>query len=48
MMTRARSAARAIYCGAIGLVRPGGDATFNVAIRTVRLTPGEQPVGVPR
>jgi para-aminobenzoate synthetase/4-amino-4-deoxychorismate lyase len=25
---------RAIYCGAIGLIRPGGDATFNVAIRT--------------
>jgi para-aminobenzoate synthetase/4-amino-4-deoxychorismate lyase len=26
---------RGVYCGAIGLVRPGGDATFNVAIRTV-------------
>jgi para-aminobenzoate synthetase/4-amino-4-deoxychorismate lyase len=25
---------RAIYCGAIGMIRPGGDATFNVAIRT--------------
>ena len=26
--------ARASYCGAIGVIRPGGDATFNVAIRT--------------
>ncbi len=27
--------ARGIYCGALGLVRPGGAATFNVPIRTV-------------
>lgn len=26
---------RGAYCGAIGVVRPGGRATFNVAIRTV-------------
>lgn len=26
---------RGAYCGAIGVVRPGGEATFNVAIRTV-------------
>lgn len=26
---------RGAYCGAIGVVRPGGHATFNVAIRTV-------------
>lgn len=26
---------REVYCGAIGLIRPGGDAIFNVAIRTV-------------
>lgn len=26
---------RGLYCGAIGVVRPGGHATFNVAIRTV-------------
>jgi para-aminobenzoate synthetase/4-amino-4-deoxychorismate lyase len=25
---------RGAYCGAIGIVRPGGDATFSVAIRT--------------
>jgi para-aminobenzoate synthetase/4-amino-4-deoxychorismate lyase len=27
--------ARGVYCGAVGLVRPGGHATFNVPIRTV-------------
>ncbi len=30
-------AARGLYCGAVGLVRPGGAATFNVPIRTVTL-----------
>ena len=29
--------ARGIYCGALGLIRPGGHATFNVAIRSLRL-----------
>jgi para-aminobenzoate synthetase/4-amino-4-deoxychorismate lyase len=29
--------ARGAYCGAVGLLRPGGDAVFNVAIRTVVL-----------
>lgn len=29
--------ARGVYCGAIGVVRPGGAATFNVAIRTVEI-----------
>jgi para-aminobenzoate synthetase/4-amino-4-deoxychorismate lyase len=28
---------RGAYCGAIGVVRPGGDATFNVSIRTVEI-----------
>ncbi len=32
---------RGVYCGAIGVVRPGGAATFNVPIRTVTLQ-GEQ------
>ena len=31
---------RGAYCGALGLIRPGGHATFNVAIRTVQLAPG--------
>ena len=26
---------RGLYCGAMGVIRPGGHATFNVAIRTV-------------
>jgi para-aminobenzoate synthetase/4-amino-4-deoxychorismate lyase len=26
---------RGVYCGAIGIVKPGGDAVFNVAIRTL-------------
>lgn len=29
--------ARGVYCGAVGVVRPGGAATFNVPIRTVTL-----------
>ena len=32
------SAARGPYCGAIGRIGPDGDAAFNVAIRTLRLT----------
>ncbi len=31
------SGPRGIYCGAVGLLRPGGHATFNVAIRTVAI-----------
>jgi len=29
--------ARGVYCGALGVLRPGGGATFNVPIRTVTL-----------
>ncbi|MGC6400121.1 aminodeoxychorismate synthase component I [Sphingomonas sp. FW199] len=32
---------RGAYTGAIGSIAPGGDATFNVAIRTLHLKPGE-------
>ena len=32
---------RGPYCGAIGRIDASGDAAFNVAIRTIRLTPGE-------
>ncbi|HET9629890.1 MAG TPA: aminodeoxychorismate synthase component I [Novosphingobium sp.] len=31
--------ARGPYCGAIGAIAPSGEAEFNVAIRTLRLTP---------
>jgi len=33
--------ARGPYCGSIGRIDASGDAAFNVAIRTIRLTPGE-------
>ena len=33
---------REVYCGAIGMLRPGGDATFNVAIRTAWTTSGSE------
>ena len=33
-------AARGVYCGAVGVIRPGGDATFNVAIRTATTRDG--------
>ena len=32
---------RAVYCGAVGVVRPGGAATFNVPIRTITLAQPE-------
>ena len=28
---------RGVYCGAVGVVRPDGSATFNVAIRTIEI-----------
>ena len=37
---------RGVYCGAIGVVRPGGHATFNVAIRTVSLRGAQARCGV--
>jgi para-aminobenzoate synthetase/4-amino-4-deoxychorismate lyase len=37
--------ARGAYCGAIGRIDPSGDAAFNVAIRTLRLMPGETGSG---
>ncbi len=38
--------ARGVYCGAIGVVRPGGHATFNVAIRTIAAHKGVAQCGV--
>ncbi|MBV7258787.1 aminodeoxychorismate synthase component I [Erythrobacter crassostreae] len=37
--------ARGPYCGAIGRIDEGGNAAFNVAIRTLRLTPIENDQG---
>ncbi|MBP6007398.1 MAG: aminodeoxychorismate synthase component I [Rhodoferax sp.] len=39
-------APRGVYCGAIGIVRPGGHATFNVAIRTVTLRGNQANCGI--
>jgi len=39
---------RGVYCGAVGYLKPGGEAVFNVAIRTLTIRPGgevEYPVG---
>ncbi len=38
--------ARGLYCGAIGVVRPGGHATFNVAIRTITAHKGTAQCGI--
>lgn len=35
LIARLEAAARGVYCGAVGYVMPGGDAMFNVPIRTV-------------
>lgn len=35
LLARLESSSRGVYCGAVGCVTPGGDATFNVPIRTV-------------
>ena len=37
---------RGVYCGAIGLVEPGGDAVFNVAIRTAVIQHGTGRLGI--
>lgn len=37
---------RGVYCGAVGVVRPGGAATFNVAIRTVTVQGGAARCGI--
>jgi len=35
LIAQLEDSAREIYCGAIGLLKPGGDCEFNVAIRTL-------------
>lgn len=39
-IARLEPEARGFYCGAVGMVRPGGDYLFNVAIRTVQVSRG--------
>lgn len=40
------AAPRGVYCGALGALRPGGAATFNVPIRTVTLRGKEARCGI--
>lgn len=45
MINEVERDARGPYCGAIGRINADGDAAFNVAIRTLRLTPIENAQG---
>ncbi len=45
LLVEAERDARGPYCGAIGRIDPDGSAAFNVAIRTLRLTPIENGQG---
>jgi len=46
MIRRIEPGPRGVYCGAVGVVRPGGAATFNVAIRTVTVQGGLARCGI--
>ena len=46
MIKRLEPEPRGVYCGAVGVVRPGGAATFNVAIRTVTVRGGVVRCGI--
>jgi len=46
MIAALEPAARGVYCGALGVVRPGGAATFNVPIRTVTLNGAQARCGI--
>ena len=46
MIKSLEPAPRGVYCGAVGVVRPGGAATFNVAIRTVTVQGSELRCGI--
>lgn len=42
IITQLEESARGVYCGALGIIEPGGRATFNVPIRTVFVDHAEQ------
>jgi para-aminobenzoate synthetase / 4-amino-4-deoxychorismate lyase len=42
LIAELEAAPREVYCGAIGVIEPGGDATFNVPIRTVWMDKAER------
>lgn len=41
LINAVEAAPRGAYCGAIGMIDQQGNASFNVAIRTLQITPGE-------
>jgi len=45
-IVRHERGARGVYCGAVGVLRPGGGATFNVGIRTVTVRGRALSLGV--
>jgi len=46
MIRELEPTARGVYCGTIGVLRPGGHATFSVAIRTVTLQGDRASCGI--
>ncbi|MCH5641956.1 MULTISPECIES: aminodeoxychorismate synthase component I [unclassified Gordonia (in: high G+C Gram-positive bacteria)] len=47
LLSEWESAARGVYCGAVGIAGPGGELDLNVAIRTVAIAPdGRATLGV--
>jgi para-aminobenzoate synthetase/4-amino-4-deoxychorismate lyase len=46
MIKKLEPGPRGVYCGAVGVVRPGGAATFNVAIRTVTVQGDQARCGI--
>jgi para-aminobenzoate synthetase / 4-amino-4-deoxychorismate lyase len=42
IINRLERSSRGLYTGSIGHIRPGGDFRFNVAIRTIELSPGNR------
>lgn len=45
-IARLEDSPRGVYCGAIGVLRPGGDAVFSVGIRTVSVANGVATCGL--
>lgn len=46
MIRQLEPQARGVYCGALGVVQPGGTATFNVPIRTLTLQGAQARCGI--
>ena len=46
MIRQLEPQARGLYCGALGVVQPGGTATFNVPIRTLTLQGAQARCGI--